>query len=122
LLGLRNSDYGDYLLGNICLQSLAEIYDTCLQSALARDIRAGLEACRLSCEYFSVCGGGAPVNKFFENGSFASTQTSFCALTQMVPTDIVLEAYDQLERSTDAEPTTVALTATTGPLPASRTP
>jgi uncharacterized protein len=122
LLGLRNADYGDYLLGNICLQSLAEIYDTCLQSALARDIGAGVEACRLSCEYFSVCGGGAPVNKFFENGSFASTQTSFCALTQMVPTDIVLEAYDQLERSSDAEPTTVALTATTGPLPASRTP
>ena len=26
-----------------------------------------------SCEYFSVCGGGAPINKLAENGSFAST-------------------------------------------------
>ena len=42
---------------------------------------------------------GAPVNKLFENGAFASTRTSYCALTQMVPTDLVLEAYDRLEES-----------------------
>src|SRR5204863_595907 len=86
-------------LGNINRQSLAEIHQTCLASALHRDIQAGVAACQAECEYFSVCGGGAPVNKFFENGSFASTRTSYCALTQMVPTDLVLEAYDRLEQS-----------------------
>ena len=44
-------------------------------------------------------GGGAPVNKLFENGSFASTRTAFCALTQMVPTDLLLEAFDRLEQN-----------------------
>jgi uncharacterized protein len=99
LLGLKNADYGDYLLGNIMRDSLADIYEACVQSALLRDIRAGVAACNAACDYFSVCGGGAPVNKLFENGSFASTTTSYCALTQMVPTDLILEAYDRLEQT-----------------------
>jgi uncharacterized protein len=98
LLGLRNPAYDDFLLGNILRDSLATIHERCLQSALLRDIRAGVEACSQGCDYFSVCGGGSPVNKLFENGSFATTRTSFCALTQMVPTDVILEAYDRLEQ------------------------
>jgi uncharacterized protein len=99
LLGYKNADYGDFLLGNINTSSLAEIYRTSVDSALLRDIKKGVEACRAHCEYFSVCGGGAPVNKFFENGRFDSTTTSFCTLTQMVPTDLILEAFDKFEQS-----------------------
>ncbi len=99
LLGYKNADYGDFLLGNINRQSLAEIYQASVDSALLRDIRKGTEACRAHCEYFSVCGGGAPVNKFFENGRFDSTTTSFCTLTQMVPTDLILEALDKFEQN-----------------------
>ena len=61
--------------------------------------RPASQACSASCEYFSVCGGGAPVNKLFENGTFTGTETSYCTLTQMVPTDLILEAYDRLEQS-----------------------
>lgn len=99
LLGLRNAGYADYLLGNINTDSLARIHKTCLQSALFRDIQAGVEACRRTCEYFSVCGGGAPVNKLFENGGFTSTRTSYCTLTHMIVTDLILEAFEQLERT-----------------------
>lgn len=99
LLGLRNADYADYLLGNINSHSLAQIYAACLESALFRDIQAGVDACATACPYFSVCGGGAPVNKLFENGSFTGTETSYCTLTQIVPTDLILEAYERLERS-----------------------
>ena len=99
LLGHKNADYGDFLLGNINSQSLAEIYQASIDSAFLRDITKGVEACRAHCEYFSVCGGGAPVNKFFENGRFDSTTTSFCTLTQMVPTDLILEAFDKFEQS-----------------------
>jgi uncharacterized protein len=99
LLGLRNADYANYLLGNIHTDTLANIYETCVQSALFRDIQAGVDACNGACEYFSICGGGAPVNKLFENGSFTSTRTSYCTLTQMVATDLILEAFDQLKQS-----------------------
>jgi len=99
LLGLKNEEYRDFLLGNINFQSLREIRDACLASPLFRDIQAGVQACSRSCDYFSVCGGGAPVNKLFENGSLTGTETSYCTLTQMVPTDLILEAYDRLARS-----------------------
>jgi uncharacterized protein len=67
--------------------------------AMERDIASGVETCRQSCDYFSVCGGGAPVNKLFENGSFASGRTSFCDLTQKVPIDLILDAFGRLEGS-----------------------
>lgn len=103
LLGLKNEHYRDFLLGNINFQSLQEIRDTCLASPLYQDIREGVQACNRSCGYFSVCGGGAPVNKLFENGSFTGTETSYCTLTQMVPADLILEAYDRLACSPAAE-------------------
>lgn len=103
LLGLRNDEYADFLLGNIHTDSLAQIHEACLRSRMFRDIQQGVEACAQSCEYFSVCGGGAPVNKLFETGSFTGTHTSYCTLTQMVPTDLVLNAFDQLEQNMASE-------------------
>ena len=55
--------------------------------------------CRERCEYFSVCGGGEPVNKLAENGSFASSQTTYCRLTKMRATDLVLDALERVRPS-----------------------
>ncbi|MBI3196603.1 MAG: GRRM system radical SAM/SPASM domain protein, partial [Rhodospirillales bacterium] len=51
LLGYRNADYDDFLLGNINVNSLAEIHEACVRSALYRDITIGVRACQASCEY-----------------------------------------------------------------------
>jgi uncharacterized protein len=101
LLGLKNPAYGDFLIGNILSDSLAQMRGSAALRAMARDIAAGVETCRRECEYFSTCGGGAPVNKLAENGSFASARTTFCALTQMVPTDLILAAFEQVERGVE---------------------
>jgi uncharacterized protein len=103
LLGLKNAAYDDYIVGNVLTHSLEEMQASAAMQAMTRDIHAGVARCRASCEYFSVCGGGAPINKLSENGSFDSGRTGFCALTQMVPTDIILEAFDQLQRHADAQ-------------------
>jgi uncharacterized protein len=97
LLGLRNAAYGDFLIGNVLTDSLEAMRAGAVMQAMSRDIRAGVARCRASCEYFSVCGGGAPINKLSENGSFDTDRTGFCALTQMVPTDLILEAFDHLQ-------------------------
>jgi uncharacterized protein len=97
LLGLRNTQYRDFIIGNVHSASLEEMRASDAMRAMARDIAHGVETCRQSCDYFSVCGGGAPVNKLFENGSFASGRTSFCELTQKVPIDLILHAFGQLE-------------------------
>jgi uncharacterized protein len=101
LLGLKSSAYGDFLIGNILRDSLEQMRTGPIMQALSRDIAAGVAACRRSCEYYSVCGGGAPINKLAENGSFTSTATSFCTLTQMVPTDLILAAFEDVQRSLD---------------------
>ena len=74
----------------------AEIHAACLGSALYRDIRAGTRACQTGCEYYSICGGGSPVNKLFENGTFASTETLFCRLHKQACLDV---SMDKLECS-----------------------
>jgi uncharacterized protein len=101
LLGLKNGDYGDFIVGNIHTASLESMRRSRAMKAMAHDIALGVEACRRDCEYFSVCGGGAPVNKLAEAGSFTGTRTSFCSLTQMVPIDLILDAFDRLK---DREP------------------
>lgn len=97
LLGLKNPKYNDFVIGNINAGSLQDMRRGAAMDAMSRDIAAGVELCRTSCEYFSVCGGGAPVNKLFENGSFESTRTAFCDLTQKVPIDLILGAFSRLE-------------------------
>ncbi|MBN8899401.1 MAG: hypothetical protein BGO51_17955 [Rhodospirillales bacterium 69-11] len=97
LLGLRNAACGDFLIGNVHTHSLAQMRDSLVLRTMARDIAAGVARCRDECPYFSVCGGGAPVNKLTENGGFATTRTRFCELTQMVPTDLILDAVERME-------------------------
>jgi uncharacterized protein len=96
LLGLKNPAYQDFLLGNINRDTLVDMPQRSNFARMLADIRAGVEMCRESCEYFSVCGGGEPVNKLAENGSFASTETTYCRLTKMQATDLVLDALERL--------------------------
>jgi uncharacterized protein len=95
LLGLRNPAYDDFVLGNVNRDELVELLDRPLLARMRADIDAGIALCRETCEYFSVCGGGEPVNKLFENGSFATAETTYCRMTKMRATDLVL---DRLER------------------------
>lgn len=111
LLGLKNPDYNDYIVGNINTHSLDEMCRSRSMLAMSRDIAAGVEGCRNECEYFSVCGGGAPVNKLSENGSFRSTRTSFCELTHMVPIDLILDAFDHLKVTLETHDPSDALLA-----------
>ena len=103
LLGLKNAAYNDFIIGNVNTHSLEEMRASDPMLKMARDIAAGVARCRDTCEYFTVCAGGAPINKITENGSFDSARTGFCALTQMVPTDLILGAFEQLQRSADAQ-------------------
>jgi uncharacterized protein len=95
LLGLKNALYDDFVLGNINRDRLVDLAKRPLLTRMKADIDAGIALCRECCEYFSVCGGGEPVNKLFENGSFATTETTYCRMTKMRAADLVL---DRLER------------------------
>jgi uncharacterized protein len=99
LLGLKNAQYGDFLLGNINRDRLVDLPRRANFARMVEDIEAGVAMCRESCEYFSVCGGGEPVNKLAENGTFISTETTYCRLTKMRATDLVLDALERVQPS-----------------------
>jgi len=97
LLGLTSMDYDDFILGNINRDALTDLPHRPNLARMLRDIRAGVEMCRKSCEYFSVCGGGEPANKLAENGTFVSTETTYCRLIKMRATDLVLSALERVQ-------------------------
>jgi uncharacterized protein len=96
LLGLKNPAYDDFILGNVNRSSFADFANSPVLARMLADINAGVATCREQCEYFSVCGGGEPVNKLAENGSFASSETAYCRITKMRATDLVLDALDRI--------------------------
>lgn len=104
LLGLKSADYGDFLLGNINSDNLVDLPKRANFVKMLKDIETGVAMCRERCEYFSVCGGGEPVNKLAENGSFASTETTYCRVTKMRATDLVLDAIERLQPGNPAVP------------------
>ena len=81
LLGLKDPRYGDFIIGNVGDQGLAEMLGGPVATAMTRDIAAGIAKCRESCAFFDFCKGGAPVNKLCETGSFNVAETMHCRLT-----------------------------------------
>lgn len=95
LLSMKSSTYNDFILGNFRSDTLASVRQNEKFVRMYRDIQAGVELCKQTCQYFAVCGGGAPSNKYFENGTFASSETMYCRLTKQIVTDIVLEDIEK---------------------------
>ena len=103
LLGLTSSHYGDFAIGNVNTDTLAAAINSEKFQRMSSDIARGLSKCRDTCEYYSLCGGGAPVNKYFENGSFDSTETMFCRLNRKAIVDVIVaKLQHQIRVATDA--------------------
>lgn len=96
LLGQKDPRYDDFIIGHIHTDTFAQMRDSPALARMQADIEAGVRMCRDTCGYYSVCGGGEPVNKLAENGSFASAETRYCRATKQRVTDLVLEAIESL--------------------------
>jgi uncharacterized protein len=90
LLGLAWGD-DTFVMGSVQNTPIRDAAASPKFLRLSSEIAAGIRACEAGCEYFRYCGGGAPVNKFSENGSFSSTETMFCQLTRKVVLDVVAD-------------------------------
>ena len=90
LLSMESQKYSDFILGNVLKDTFESVCQTDKFKRMNRDIQAGVKLCQRTCQYFSVCGGGAPSNKYFENGSFNSAETLYCRYTTQILTDIIL--------------------------------
>lgn len=96
LLGVHSDRYGQFVLGNVLQDTFESACQTDKFQLMYQDMAAGVELCRQNCQYFGLCGGGAGSNKYWENGTFNSTETKACRYRIKVITDVVLAG---LERS-----------------------
>jgi uncharacterized protein len=97
LLGLPSARYGGFALGNVVRDDFRAAAATARFRAMTADVVAGVSRCRATCPYFHYCGGGAPANKYFENGSFDTTETLFCRLSHQAVLDVVLDGLERGE-------------------------
>nr|WP_254682944.1 MULTISPECIES: cyclophane-forming radical SAM/SPASM peptide maturase GrrM/OscB [Phaeobacter] len=95
-LGFKHEKYGDFCFGNLAEADFSTLLESEVYKALTKDVQDGVTACKDSCQYFSVCGGGAPANKLWENGTVNSTETMFCNLTKKLPTDLAICLIDSV--------------------------
>ncbi|WP_216586420.1 cyclophane-forming radical SAM peptide maturase AmcB [Streptomyces brasiliscabiei] len=74
--------YGNFLAGNILHRPLPELLDQAHRLRYVRDFLTGLEGCRDACAFFDYCRGAQAANRYFENGSLATTQTHYCQVSR----------------------------------------
>ncbi len=91
LLAMKDNLYGDFLLGNVMHDTFDAVCNTEKFQKIYQDIQAGVELCRNTCQYFGLCGGGAPSNKYWENGTFRSAETMTCKYHEKIVINVVLE-------------------------------
>jgi uncharacterized protein len=82
-------------LGNISDKSFLGITTTPLFLNLWQEIQLGTETCKNTCAYFNYCGGGAPANKLYENGTLNSGETLYCRSMLIRPFEVVLQKLEK---------------------------
>lgn len=91
LLSQKNEEYGDFIFGNVHNDLLAKSFNTKKFKEIHTKIKLGVSRCFEECDYFSICGGGAPANKYYENGTFDSTETQYCRFNKKALLDVYLD-------------------------------
>lgn len=101
LAGMNHGKYASFSCGNVRSMSFGQIMASERFRTLSEEVKSGVEMCRKECEFFMVCGGGAPANKLYENGSFQSTETAYCKARYQIPTDIILSDLENVDAGMD---------------------
>ena len=94
LLGRVHFRYGKFAWGNVHQDSWEQFAQNAQFKSVLADINAGVELCREQCQYFAVCGGGAPSNKLAEHDTFAAAETNSCRFQIQVVADVMIERLE----------------------------
>lgn len=91
LLTLSHPRYVHFLFGNVYQNRLEDMLSHPSFQHINAEVQHGVAMCKETCEYFVFCGGGSPVNKLSETGTFAATETTHCRLKIKTTTEVVIE-------------------------------
>lgn len=76
---------------NLDEHSFADMFRDQIYRGFADKILEGARQCELACDYFDICGGGSPSNKFAENERFDSTETRSCKLGVQMMSNVIAD-------------------------------
>ncbi|MFF3750965.1 cyclophane-forming radical SAM peptide maturase AmcB [Streptomyces sp. NPDC002018] len=82
LADTTDAGYGNFLAGSVLDRPLGDILDGAHRLGYVRDFLTGLEGCSAGCDFFDFCRGAQAANRYFENGSLATTETQYCRVTR----------------------------------------
>jgi uncharacterized protein len=120
LLGLKHERFGVFSFGNILKEGLYGAMENAKFKSVLTEINSGIRKCATTCPYYAFCGGGAPANKLYENGTFDSAETMYCKYTVKLPLELTLGyfekklAEEQITAAAGKSPTTLAALAPMG--------
>lgn len=98
LIGGFRNNVQEFIFGNIFeINDFDDILANPKLQEVYQDIQIGISACKKTCSYFDICGGGAPSNKLSEHGTFKVTETTFCITHVKIIADIIQEKLDESE-------------------------
>lgn len=95
LMAMKSERFSDFKLGDLTAGPISQHLQASPFHDLYAQIKAGRARCRAGCEYFPVCGGGCPSNKFSEHGTFDVADTRHCCVMVKALADATI---DQLHR------------------------
>jgi uncharacterized protein len=85
LLGVKDKDYEDFVVGNVMTTPLPDILRAAAGSRYVREFAAGVARCRDECEFFAYCQGAHAGNRYFEHGTFTATEAEHCKVSYQAP-------------------------------------
>lgn len=90
LASTSSREYENFVVGNVLVNSPAEVARGAAFGRLRGDVAIGQDRCRTGCEYYALCGGGFQSNRFTEHGNFHATETLTCRLHRQTLADVVV--------------------------------
>lgn len=91
LLSQESVEYDGFVLGNVYNDLIIDMEKTGKFQKMYGEILAGVKKCSDECDYFGLCGGGAPSNKYYENKTFNSSETQYCRFNKKILVDVYLD-------------------------------
>jgi uncharacterized protein len=84
-----------FIIGNILEPiTLDEVFSGSKYRSLQKKVEAGFNMCKSECDYFSICGGGNPANKFYETGSIEVSETQYCKIHIKAFADLYIQKLE----------------------------
>jgi len=88
----NNGNPDEFKIGNVtAINSFSELIENEKYKTLKTLVNNGINKCKNNCEYFDFCGGGHLSAKYFENGTFDSTETNYCKLHRQTLVNVIMD-------------------------------